>query len=78
MALVAGVQAAPGRIMGHSGAFIGSGEGDAMSKIWALEDAGVVITDHPEKFGSVMKRLLAAHDRNRTLVCKPTELFHMV
>ena len=76
MALIAGVQAAPGRIMGHSGAFIGRGEGDAMSKIRALEDAGAVITSHPEKFGGVMKQLLAAHVRNGSLVRKTNEDFY--
>lgn len=60
MALIGGVQAAPGRIMGHAGAFIAPGEGDALSKIRALEDAGVVMTDHPAKFGEGMKKLLGS------------------
>lgn len=36
------------------------GEGDALSKIKALEDAGVVMTDHPAKFGDGMKKLLGS------------------
>ena len=60
MALVAGVQAALGRVMGHAGAFVAPGEGDAMSKVRALEDAGVVMTDHPAKFGEGMKKLLGS------------------
>ena len=59
MALVAGIQAPPGRIMGHAGAFVGAGEKNAVSKIRALEDAGVIITNHPSKFGDDMKKLLA-------------------
>ena len=59
MALVAGVQAPHGRVMGHAGAFVGAGEKDAMSKVRALEDAGVVITNHPSKFGNGIKEILA-------------------
>ena len=62
MALIGGVQAAPGRVMGHAGAFVAPGEGDAMSKIRALEDAGVVMTNHPAKFGEGMKKLLGSAD----------------
>ncbi|KAA6410784.1 MAG: succinyl- alpha subunit [Lasallia pustulata] len=60
MALIGGVQAAPGRVMGHAGAFVAPGEGDALSKIRALEDAGAVITNHPAKFGEGMKNLLGS------------------
>ncbi len=66
MALVAGVQAPQGRVMGHAGAFVGAGEKNAISKVRALENAGVVITNHPSKFGDGMKRLLA-NDIHRTL-----------
>ena len=65
MALVAGVQAPQGRVMGHAGAFVGANEKNAMSKVRALEDAGVVITNHPSKFGNGIKKLLA-NDSNRT------------
>lgn len=65
MALIGGVQAAPGRIMGHAGAFVAPGEGDALSKIRALEDAGVVMTDHPAKFGDGMKKLLGSAAASR-------------
>ena len=58
MALIGGVQAPPSRIMGHAGAFVGPGEADAMQKICALRDAGVVMTDHPAKFGNQMRNLL--------------------
>jgi hypothetical protein len=58
MGLIAGVQAPPGKIMGHAGAFAAPGEPDSRAKIRAWEDAGVVLVNHPEKFGGVMKRLL--------------------
>lgn len=58
MALIAGIQAPSGRVMGHAGAFVGAGERKAVGKLRALEDAGVVITNHPSKFGEEMKRLL--------------------
>ena len=60
MALIAGIQAPPGRVMGHAGAFIGAGERKAIGKVKALESAGVVITNHPSKFGEEMKRLLGS------------------
>ena len=58
MALIAGIQAPSGRVMGHAGAFVGAGEKNAAGKVRMLEDAGVVTTNHPSKFGEVMKRLL--------------------
>ena len=60
MALIAGAQAPSGRVMGHAGAFVGPGEKKAAGKVRALEDAGVVITNHPSKFGEGMKRLLGS------------------
>ena len=65
MALVAGVQAPQGRIMGHAGAFVGANEKNAMSKVRALEEAGVVITNHPSKFGNGIRKLLT-NDSPRT------------
>ena len=60
MALIGGIQAPSGRIMGHAGAYVGVGEKKAKAKIRALEDAGVVMTNHPSKFGDAMKGLLAS------------------
>ena len=59
MGVVAGLQARPGRIMGHAGAWIAPGEPDANDKEKALTRAGVVMVDHPEKFGDGMKTLLS-------------------
>ncbi|KAJ9609958.1 hypothetical protein H2200_006288 [Cladophialophora chaetospira] len=59
MSVIGGIQAPPGRIMGHAGAWAAPGEADAAQKIRILEDAGVTVVDHPEKLGAGMKRLLA-------------------
>lgn len=58
MALVGGLEAPPGRIMGHAGAWAAPGEPDARTKYQALERAGAVMVNHPEKFGEGMKALL--------------------
>ncbi|KAL1955121.1 hypothetical protein VTO42DRAFT_8985 [Malbranchea cinnamomea] len=63
MALVGGLQAPHGRVMGHAGAWAAPGEPDAMTKLKALQDAGAVIVDHPEKFGQGMKTLLSNSPR---------------
>ncbi|KAF2473867.1 succinyl-CoA ligase-like protein subunit alpha [Lindgomyces ingoldianus] len=63
-AVVGGFQAAPGRVMGHAGAWTGLGEGTAESKYKALENAGVTMVDHPAKFGGVMKEILAISGRD--------------
>ncbi|KAJ5135636.1 uncharacterized protein N7515_004914 [Penicillium bovifimosum] len=59
MALVGGLEAPPGRIMGHAGAWAAPGEPDAQTKYLALERAGAVMVNHPEKFGERMKTLFA-------------------
>jgi succinyl-CoA synthetase alpha subunit len=69
MGLVGGVQAPPGRVMGHAGAWAAPGEASPADKIRILERAGVVMVDHPEKFGVGMKQLLAASE-NGTLVSR--------
>jgi succinyl-CoA synthetase alpha subunit len=59
MSVIGGIQAPPGRIMGHAGAWAAPGEASAEQKIKILEDVGVTVVDHPEKLGEGMKRLLA-------------------
>ena len=68
MALIGGLQAVPGRVMGHDGAFAAPGEGDAQSKVRALVRAGVVMTNHPSKFGDTMKSLLSQGSESNSLV----------
>ncbi len=58
VALIAGIHEAPGRIMGHAGAFTIPGEPDAKIKIAALEAAGVSIVNHPSRFGEALKARL--------------------
>ncbi|KAG7292343.1 hypothetical protein NEMBOFW57_002378 [Staphylotrichum longicolle] len=58
VALIAGIAEAPGRIMGHAGAFTIAGEPDARTKIASLEAAGATIVDHPAKFGDALKARL--------------------
>jgi len=62
-AVIGGVHAAPGRIMGHAGAFTLPGEPDALAKIKRLQDAGVTVVNHPARLGDAMKSLLGSSGR---------------
>jgi succinyl-CoA synthetase alpha subunit len=58
VALVVGRHAPPERRMGHAGAIAGSADGDAESKIRALQRAGVVIAESPHLVGETMREAL--------------------
>ena len=45
--------------MGHAGAWAGAGEVTAEEKYKILQNAGVTMVDHPEKFGGVLKSILS-------------------
>ena len=76
MALVGGLQAVPGVVMGHAGASVQYHNEDALSKIKALESAGVAVTDHPSKFGNLMKGLLEKNSyTDKSLVKHPEHFF---
>lgn len=58
VAFIAGRTAPPGKRMGHAGAIISMGSGDAESKIKALSQSGVMVAKKPSDVAELLKKAL--------------------
>jgi len=61
VAYIAGRTAPPGKRMGHAGAIITMGRGDAETKVKALEASGIKVASTPTEVASILSETLKKH-----------------
>jgi len=58
---IAGISAPPDKRMGHAGAIVEGGEGDARSKIARLRKLGVPVASRPSEIPGIVRDLFKGH-----------------
>ena len=67
-AFIAGRCAPPGRRMGHAGAIISGGQGDAKSKIEAIRSCGIPVADTLDLVGEALLQAVRAAGMDEALL----------